>query len=184
MATVVAWSRALRACVSGLALALCSGAPACATNAPGVAFAPRAARSAPIDFAFPSDGSEVVSSATTRGRVTMLAFITTYDLASQIVARRVAEVVVRFTPRCNAAAVVMEAPRYAELLPAYRESLSLPYPVVMPDFATQQGEGPFGDITSVPVLVVLDRDGREVSRHRGPLDAEAIEQALRAAGAR
>ncbi len=123
----------------------------------------------------------MVSSETTRGRATLLAFITTYDLVSQLLVRRLGEVIVEFTPRANAVAVVMEAPSYADLLPAYRESLSLPFPVVMVDFATEQGQGPFGDIAKVPTLVLLDREGREVWRHQGPLGSEEIRAALRRA---
>jgi hypothetical protein len=126
----------------------------------------------------------MVSSETMRGRATALVFITTFDLASQLVARRLGDVVVSFTPRANAAAVVVEAPAYAELLPAYRSALSLPYPVVMADFATQRGAGPFGSVTHVPTLVVLDRDGREVFRRQGALEHDEIRAALRAASAR
>lgn len=111
----------------------------------------------------------------------MLVFITTYDMVSQLVVRRLGELIVRFTPRANAAAIVLEAPRYADLVPAYRDSLGLPFPVVMADFATQQGTGYFGGIDTVPVVVILDRDGREVWRHQGPLDAGELESALRGA---
>jgi hypothetical protein len=116
-----------------------------------------------------------------RGRVTALLFITTFDLASQLVVRRLGDVITSFTPRANAAAVVIEAPRYAELLPTYRDAMALPFPVVMADFATQQGGGPFGAIAHVPTLVVLDRDGREVWRHEGALERNEIERALRRA---
>src|SRR5690606_25790252 len=137
------------------------------------------------EFDFPSAGEDaVVNSETTRGRVTALVFITTFDIASQLVARRLGEVLVSFTPRANAVAVVVEAPQYADLLPAYRAALSLPFPVVMADFATQRGSGPFGRSTRVPALVVLDRDGREVSRHAGALEREEIEAAMRRASAR
>jgi hypothetical protein len=139
---------------------------------------------APLEFRFPASGDDVVSSETTRGRATALVFITTYDISSQLVARRLGEVVVRFKPRSNAAAVVLEPPAYAELLPTYRETLALPYPVVMADFATQQRQGPFGDIQNVPTLVVLDRSGREVWRHQGALEARDIEAALKRASAR
>ena len=138
----------------------------------------------PIEFRFPASDDQVVSSETTRGRATALLFITTYDLASQLVVKRLSDVVVGFTPRANAAAVVIEAPTYAELLPAYRESLALPYPVVMADFATQQGGGPFGSIQNVPTLVVLDRNGREVYRHQGALESREIEAALERASRR
>jgi hypothetical protein len=62
--------------------------------------------------------------------------------------------------------------------------LSLPFPIVMADYATQRGGGPFGSVTRVPLLVVLDREGREVSRHQGSLEPQQIEEALRQAGQR
>jgi hypothetical protein len=138
----------------------------------------------PVLFSFPGAGDTQVNSATTRGRVTVLVFVTTYDMASQLVLRRVADALPRFTPRANAAAVVLEPPMYVDLLPAYRESLGLPYPVVMADFATQQGQGQFGGIQRVPTLVVLDREGREVSRQQGSLTQPEIEEALRRASRR
>lgn len=170
----------------GLAAALLAASLACraAPEAPPSNPATHASGEAPLEFRFPPSGDDLVSSETTRGRATALAFITTYDIASQLVARRLGEVVVRFKPRSNAAAVVLEPPAYAELLPTYRETLGLPYPVVMADFATQQREGPFGDIQNVPTLVVLDRSGREVWRHQGALEARDIEAALERASAR
>jgi len=138
----------------------------------------------PVVFSFPGAGDSEVNSATTRGRVTLLVFVTTYDIASQIVLRRVADAIARFTPRANAAAVVLEPPVYVDLLPAYRESLSLPYPVVMADFATQRGQGQFGGIQRVPTLVVLDREGREVSRRQGSLTQQEIDEALTRASRR
>jgi hypothetical protein len=116
-----------------------------------------------------------------QGRATALLFVTTYDLASQLLARRLGDVITTFTPRANAAAVVVEPPAYAELLPAYREALSLPYPVVMADFGTQRGSGPFGSISRVPVLIILDRQGRQVTRLEGSVETQQIEAGLRAA---
>lgn len=146
---------------------------------------PEVARGEPLEFSFSGAAQEVVSSATTRGRVTLLIFVTTYDMASQVLLRRIGEVMVRFVPRINAAAVVLEAPRYAELLPAYQASLQLPFPVVMSDFETQQGRGHFASIQHVPTLLVLDREGRERARRHGLLEVEEIERELaRASGNR
>jgi hypothetical protein len=177
---------------AGLGAALLLLAPLCAcqtTPVPATAEAaeeaPATRRGEPLSFYFPPAGDESeVSSESTRGRVTALLFITMFDIASQVSARRLGEVLVALTPRANAAAVVIEPPLYAELLPTYRESLSLPYPVVMADYATQSGTGPFGNIAHVPTLVVLDREGRETFRHQGPLEADDIERALRRAGER
>lgn len=169
---------ALRAVAALTTVAI--AAPACGGSA-GPAAPHHVRAGAPVDFRFPPNGNDVVSSETTRGRATALAFITTYDMVSQILVRRLGEVLVRFKPRANAAAVVLEAPLYAELLDVYREQLALPFPVVMADFATQQGQGPFGNVQKVPTLVVLDRAGREVWRFQGPLEAAEIEAALRRA---
>lgn len=175
--------RRARSAATFVALALGAGSCSSAATAPATASA--SARSAPVAYEFPSAGeTALVSGETMRGRVTALIFITTFDLASQLTARRLGDVLVSFTPRANAAAVVVEAAVYAELLPAYRTALALPFPVVMADFATQRGAGPFGAITRVPTLVVLDRDGRVVSRHEGALEPDEIRAALRSASAR
>jgi hypothetical protein len=166
------WLGLLASCVAGG----CKPTPEAAEPDSALEQGPR---SEPLEFSFPGGEDLVVSSATTRGRVTALAFVATYDMASQLLLRRLADVLVRFTPRANAAAVVVEAPRYADLLPAYRDSLQLPFPVVMVDFATQQGQGPFADIQRVPTLLVLDKAGREVARRQGALSADEIEDELR-----
>lgn len=138
---------------------------------------------APVEFAFgTTDGAEL-SSETTRGRATAILFVTTYDIASQVVAERLEDVIRSHVPRANAGAVVLEAPKYVQLAVAYRSTLALSYPVAMADSFTLTGGGPFGSITQVPTLVVLDRSGREVWRRTGVPDARSIEQAL-ALGAR
>lgn len=167
-----------------LALGLALLEVTCRPGAPEAPAAARGAQGQPVAFSFPVTGGDAINSETTRGRATLLVFITTFDLVSQLVVRRVGEAIVKFRPRANAAAVVLEAPQYVELLGAYRESLSLPFPVVMADFATQQGQGQFGDITQVPTTVVLDREGVEVWRKQGPLSLDEIESALRRASKR
>jgi len=159
----------------------CSATPAANAPDPSAEIGADAAESAhsePLEFSFPGIDQLAVTSASTRGRVTVLAFVTTYDMASQLVLRRLGDVLVRFTPRANAAAVVIEPPLYSDLLPAYSASLQLPFPVVMADFATLQGQGPFASIQRVPTLVVLDRAGREVTRRQGSLSASEIEDEL------
>jgi hypothetical protein len=181
------WVR-VRRVAARLALGMAAGAAVgcVSTSSPApVSAEPEPLRGEPLEFSFTGVDQEVVSSENTRGRVTLLAFVTTYDVTSQLVLRRVGDAIVRFVPRINAAAVVLEAPLYAELIPAYRDSLQLPFPVVMSDFATQQGRGPFATIQRVPTVLVLDRTGREVARRQGALSLEEIEQELtRASGNR
>jgi hypothetical protein len=76
---------------------------------------------------------------------------------------------------------VLETAEYATLADAFRESLELAYPVAMADAATLAGDGPFGEIGSIPTTVVLDRGGREVWRKAGVAEAREIEAALAAA---
>ncbi|MCA9632393.1 MAG: TlpA family protein disulfide reductase [Myxococcales bacterium] len=131
-----------------------------------------------VRFDFPLPGGGHVGSTDVAGRATAVLFITTFDLPSQALAKRVDDVLRSHTPRANAIAVVLEAPKYADLAQAFGESLSLSYPVAMADQASLQGDGPFGDIHEVPVMVVLDYEGREVARFPGVATVEQIEDAL------
>ncbi len=154
----------------GLACA-CSGAP----GKPAAALAPA---SSPVEFSFRTLDGGVLDSFHTRGRATALLFVTTFDWASQVEARQLALVVSRHQPQAYAGAVVLETEQYKPLAEVFRSSLRLPYPVAMADEPTRLGEGPFGLVSRVPTLVVLDRAGREVWRKAGMADAGEIEKAL------
>ena len=129
---------------------------------------------------FGTPQGEEFGSATTRGRVTALLFVTTYDLPSQIMAKRLDVVVRQHRPRANAGAVVLEEPDHAPLADVFRTTLELGYPVAMTTELDGQ-QGAFGVIDAVPTLVVLDARGREIVRRIGNLSEEEIEEALRSA---
>jgi hypothetical protein len=131
-----------------------------------------------IDFAYGTTEGGELSSATTRGRATAVLFVTTYDLASQLMAERLEAAVRTHTPRANAGVVVLEAPKYAVMAEAFRTTLGLTYPVAMADADTLSGGGPFGHVGRVPSLVVLDYEGREVFRHSGAVEPKELERAL------
>ncbi len=137
-----------------------------------------AARSAPIVFAYGTPRGEEVGSATTRGRVTALLFVTTFDLPSQLMARRLEEVVKRHRPRANAAAIALEAPNSAPLIEVFRSTLGLSYPVALGSSGALDHDGPFGTLDRVPTLIVLDARGREVAREAGVVAAADIEALL------
>ncbi len=138
--------------------------------------------SSPLVFEFGTTSGESFSSATTRGRVTAVLFVTTFDLASQLMARRLDDVLHRHKPRVNAGAVVLEAPDHAPLAEVFRQSLSLGYVVAMFDVTgASPNDGPFGVVDRVPTLVVLDRSGRERFRKAGVLASHEIDEALRGA---
>jgi hypothetical protein len=133
---------------------------------------------APLEFEFVAPDGSKFDSASTRGRVTVVLVITTYDLASQLVARRLEDALHTTRPRINVGAVALEPPKYGVLLETFRSSLGLTYPVVLADHLMLSGQGPFGDCSFVPTLFVLDREGRLVSRRQGPLTEKQITAAL------
>jgi hypothetical protein len=108
-------------------------------------------------------------------------FVTTFDLPSQVMARRLDSVVRRHRPRANAGAVALEAPDNATLVDVFRQTLELGYPMALTNTPGVQHDGPFGTIDRVPTLVVLDARGREVSRRSGGMTELEIEEALKGA---
>lgn len=152
----------------------CSGPTASSTAAP-------VSRGEPLAYAFGTTDGAVVTSETTRGRVTVLLFLTTFDLASQAQAKHLEQLYRRHAPRFNALGVVMEPPRNAELARSFGEVLGLSYPIALADAATLSGDGPFGAVTSVPSWLILDREARAVFAKAGALAPSALEKAVSAA---
>jgi hypothetical protein len=112
--------------------------------------------------------------------VTALLFVTTFDLPSQVMARRLDDVTRRHRPRTNVGAIVVEPPSAAPLVDVFRTTLGLRYEVALTG-SGEERSGPFGRIDRVPTLIVLDREGRQVSRSHGVLDGPEIQELLRAA---
>lgn len=112
------------------------------------------------------------------GRMTLIAFVATYDTASQAQARFVNEVVATHAPRINALLLVLEPPHHAPLVEAFVQSLDLRYDVAMADAETIAGEGPFTGLHHVPSVVLLDREGREVWRNLGVVSDEQLRKAI------
>lgn len=136
-----------------------------------------------IGFVYTTTTGEELSSQTTRGRATAVLFITTYDLGSQVMVRRLDAVLRSHTPRANGAALVLEAPKYVVMADAFRTALNLSFPVAMADQKVGEN-GPFGRVDRVPTLVVLDRDGVEVLRRVGAASESELREALAAASRR
>ena len=159
----------------GLALAACSP-PAEPARDPAVT---TTAAGPPLHFAYETLDGKPLTSDSLRGRITVLAFLTTYDFHSQAEARFLSSIARRHTPRLNAAALILEAPENRPMVEAFSSALKLPYPVALADPATIAGDGPFAGLHHVPSIVILDREGREVFRHVGLIAEAALEQAIR-----
>lgn len=158
-----------------LALSACSAPPEPARD-PAAAISPSGA---PLVFAYETLDGKQLTSDSLRGRITVIAFLTTYDFPSQAEARFLSSIAHRHVPRLNAAALILEAPENLPLVQAFTSALALPYPVAMADPATIAGEGAFSGLHHVPSIVILDREGREVYRHVGLIEEAALEQAIR-----
>jgi hypothetical protein len=153
---------------------------ACAsTERADVGTTSRPARSQPIHFAYPLiDGDGVLRAEALRGELTIITFLTTYDLASQAQARFVSSVFGRHRGHVHATAIVLEPFENRPLVLAFRDALKLPYPLAFGDAELVAGEGPFGDVHAVPSTVVLDGEGRLIWKHVGLAKEDELERAL------
>jgi hypothetical protein len=130
--------------------------------------------SEPLEFAFGVLDGTVLTAENTRGRATVLLFATSYDLPSQVAARRLDEVLHQHRPRFNAACVVLEAADNAILVETFRDTLHLSYPVAIADVVEIRSSAAFSKIDRVPTVVVLDRHGRERVRHYGGFEVKDL----------
>jgi hypothetical protein len=143
--------------------------------------APHAPEGEPPEFAFGVLDGSVVTAENTRGRATALLFATSYDLASQLVARRLNDVYRVRKPRFNAACIALEAAQNAVLVETFRDTLELSYPVAIADRVELRSIAAFANIDRVPVLVVLDKRGRERLRVSGAFEEKHLRAWLSAA---
>lgn len=135
----------------------------------------------PIDFAFGALDGSVYTGENTRGRVTAILFVTTFDLPSQVAARRLSDAARSHIPKFNAVGVVLEAAENAVLVDVFRKSLGLVYPVAIADSVELRASPAFADVSQVPTLVLVDRAGRERHRHTGAFEPAELAAWLRAA---
>ncbi len=168
----------IAAIASCAVIASCSGQRA-APEAGASGSIPRATGPA-LRFAFRAVDGRPVSIRSLANRVSVIGFLTTYDMSSQIEARFLATLERRHTPRVNVAVLMLEAPENQPLVEAFATSLRLAFPVAIADEATIAGEGPFAGLHHVPSVVVLDRAGREAWRRVGLVNDAVLEAAVRA----
>jgi hypothetical protein len=127
----------------------------------------------PLDFGFDSldlqqePARSRVSATATRGKPTVIAFVTTGSLSAQAQVNFLVAMAGHDGDRVNYAVVVLEAPENRELVDIYRRSLAVSFPMATLDPSLALHAGGFGDVTAVPVTVVLDRAGRVVLRVDG-----------------
>ena len=125
------------------------------------------------------DGSRITSDSL-RGRLTVVAFGTTFDPATQVQARFLSAIARSHVPRTNVLLVILEPAHHRPLVEAFVSTLNLPYPVVMVDREAPTGRpGPFADLRSVPAMLLLDHQSREVWRRLGMVSEPELHEVLR-----
>jgi len=92
-----------------------------------------------------------------RGKPTVIAFVTTDSLAGQAQVDFLVAMAKHDASRVNYAVVAIGIDR--ELAELYAKSLSLTFPVAILDPAKAGGATAFGDLSVVPVTVLLDPGG-------------------------
>ena len=124
-----------------------------------------------LDYHFDSLDARPVTSAAMRGKTTVLAFVTTFDLESQAEVDYLATMAKNDGDQVNYVVVALEPAGNRELVEAFRHFVDSKFGVslvmAMGDETTIAGSGPFGDVHVVPEVVVLDKEGRIAWRLTG-----------------
>ncbi len=123
------------------------------------------------------DGARV-SSESLRGRNTVVAFITTYDLPSQAQANFLRTIAHEHVPRTNVIAIVLERAESRPLVRAFADTLALRFPIAMLESNRLEAVG-FRDVSAVPTVIVLDRETRLAWKKTGIIEAKEIAGVLR-----
>jgi hypothetical protein len=169
-----------------LALSACGSKPA--EDPVGVSRASPPGGGQAVSFGYDTLDARPLSSESTRGKPTVLAFITTYDLTSQaqvnfLVAMAKNDKVKNSKGddgwNVNYGLVALQERTERELIEVYRTNLGVTFPVALADPGTISGGGPFGDVHHIPTVVILDREGRIVWRRSGLAKSEEIRAGLR-----
>jgi hypothetical protein len=132
-----------------------------------------------LQYAIPTVSGPAIETTAHQGRVTVLLFITTFDVFSQAQAARLEDFYRSHVPRINAAAIVMEPPKNLELVRAFAKVLALSYSVGMADQAQLEQQGLLATINSVPAWLLLDRWGHVAASGVGTLTITELETAVR-----
>lgn len=149
--------------------------PACGPKKEAAPSAQAPQDNEPVDFSFAGIDGSAVDASSTRGRVTVLLFVTTFDVASQTQAKRLEDVYRLHAPRINAVAVVLEAPRHVDLARTFRDVLGLNYSIAMADKTSLASHPQLKHVGAVPAWIFLDRSGRVRSVASGALHPDRIE---------
>jgi hypothetical protein len=134
----------------------------------------------PVDFSFQSVDDRPVTADATRGKPTVIVFVTTSSLSAQAQVDYFVAMAKHDGDIVNYLAVALEGNDSAEIVSLYAKALAIPFPVALVDPRTLVGASAFGDVSAVPVTVLLDRAGRIAWRADGRVvKSEEMRAAMR-----
>jgi hypothetical protein len=132
-----------------------------------------------IVFKYDSLDERPVSSQALRGRPTVVAFVTTWDIGSQAQVDFLVAMAKNDGDKNNYALVALQERQDREIVELYRSKLGVTFPVALADRETIAGGGPFGDVHNVPTVVILDREGRIVWQKVGLAKSDELRTGMR-----
>ena len=136
--------------------------PVGVSDKPGAALPER-----PVTYAFDTLDERPVTSAAHRGKPTLLALVTTGDIVGQAQVDNLVAMAKNDGAKVNYALIAMHPRKEIVLVEAYMSALKIEFPVALGDPSVMTSAGPFGEISAVPTIVLLDRDGRIAWKHTG-----------------
>ena len=144
-------------------------APVGVSDKPGATFPDK-----PVAYVFDPLDERPVSSSAHRGKPTILAFVTTGDIVGQAQVDYLVAMAKNDGAKVNYALVALHPRKEIMLVEAYISALKIEFPVALGDPSVMTPAGPFGEISAVPTVVVLDREGKIVWKHTGLAKSEEL----------
>ncbi len=133
----------------------------------------------PVEFVFDSLDERPVSAAAMRGKPSVIAFVTTGDILGQAQVDFLVAMAKNDGKKVNYALVALHPRKEIVLVEAYVTTLKVEFPVALGDASAMSAGGPFGEISAVPTVVVLDKEGRIVWKHTGLAKSEDLRAHMR-----
>ena len=130
-----------------------------------------------ITFSFDSLDARPVSSEASRGKLTVVAFVATWDMLSQAQADFLSAMIKTDGDKNVYYVVALDDRNNRELVEAFATTLHLECPIALGDADTVAGRGPFGEV-AVPTVVLLDPEGREAWRKIGLAKSDELRQVM------
>ena len=133
----------------------------------------------PVTYVFDPLDERPVSSASHRGKPTVLAFVTTGDIVGQAQIDYLVAMAKNDGAKVNYALVALHPRKEIVLVEAYISALKVDFPVALGGASAMGPGGPFGEISAVPTIIVLDGTGRIVWKHTGLAKADELRGHMR-----